>query len=125
MKILFCENCGDLVVPYTEAYKARWCRCNSSCCWWIDPQRGNFACWSMMGERVVSILGINNMLLTEPFVVTESNSEFGCIQKSAIERMLTDTPDSYLFKRLNSMIVRFRPGFSNDTVFTAPPPLVN
>jgi hypothetical protein len=122
MKILFCENCGDLVIPNIQAYEPNWCRCQAACCWWIDPQKGSFACWSQFGERLVSILGINNMLLTEPFMVTENQSEFGCIQKTAIERMLLETPDSYLFKRVNSMIIRFRPGFTSETTFATPPP---
>lgn len=122
MKLMLCEYCGDLVVPHTQAYEPKYCRCNGSCCWWINPDNGEFGCWSQMGERAVSVIGINNMLLTEPFVVTEGRGEFGCIQKTAIERMLSETPDNYLLKRVNSMIIRFRPGFSSDTVFAKSPP---
>jgi hypothetical protein len=121
MKMLFCENCGDLVVPSHEAYKPQWCRCNASCCWWINPSSGEFACWSQLGRQKVSVIGINNSLLTVPFSESlnenDKKVEFGCIQKDAIEAIIDNTPDSYLFKQLRSLIVRFRPGYSTDTFF--------
>lgn len=125
MKILFCENCGDLVVPSTEAYDAKWCRCQASCCWWLDPKKGEFGCWSQLGDQSVSIISLNNLLLLEPFVKNSvSNKEFGCIQKEAMDRMLAQTDESHLFKRVNSLVARVRPGFGIDTVFAAnPPPL--
>ena len=122
MKMLLCENCGDLVVPSVTAHEAKWCRCNASCCWWINPKNGEFGCWSQLGKRAVSIVGINNMLFTEPFSKAGSD-ELGCIQQESIDRMINETPDSFLFKRLKSMIIRFRPGFTSDTIFaTVPPP---
>jgi hypothetical protein len=116
MKILFAECCGDLVVP-ESAGKIRWCRCNKACCWWEDANAGKFACHSFFGIKGCSILGINNALLTEPFVQRDSGYEFGAIQKDVIKRLIEETPDSYLFKRVESMIVRFRPEFTNDTRF--------
>lgn len=123
MKLLFCEACGDLVVPSAAAYEPKWCRCNASCCWWLDPKKGDFACWSQLGKNSLSVIGLNNLLLLEPFATNEAKtSEFGCIQKPVIERMLAETDDSFLFKRVNSLVVRFRPGFSSDTVFAPNPP---
>jgi len=126
VKLLFCENCADLVVPDQKPNKPTWCRCQSACCWWIDPHAGRFGCWSGEGKENVSIIGINNALLTEPFSTHYSEStgkthEYGCIQKDKMERMIDETPATYLFRQIRSLIIRIRPGFSNDTIFTTPP----
>lgn len=110
MKILFAECCGDLVVPDSSG-KVRWCRCKRACCWWEDVNAGKFACHSFFGSNGVSILGINNALLTEPL------TEFPAIQKHTIKRLVEETPTSYLFKQVESLIIRFRPEFTNDTRF--------
>ena len=125
MKILFCENCGDLVVPSVEAYRPKWCRCGGSCCWWIEPNKGEFACWSQLGKESVSIIGINNSLFTTSFPLIESEGkklEHGCINKITIKELIDSTPDSYIFKKVESLICRFRPGFSSDTFFASKPP---
>lgn len=56
------------------------------------------------------------MLLTEPL------TEFPAVQKDTIKRLVEETPESYLFKKVESLIVRFRPEFTNDTRFFYKPP---
>jgi len=124
MKLLFAECCGDLIVPASYAHSPRWCRCGSACCWWREPLSGLFSCYSIHGEQKVSILGINNSLLYTEFPKIKNEgkeTEFGAIQRNAIQEMIEQTPDHFLFKQMRSMIVRFRPGFTNDTKFEEPP----
>jgi hypothetical protein len=122
MKILFAECCGDLVVPdVCVPGRVRWCKCRLACCWWRNPYTGDFSCWSLRGDRFVSVLGINNALLTAEFTQIPPNNEMGVIQADRMAKMIEDTPASYLFKTLKSLIIRVRPGFSNDIVFENPP----
>lgn len=114
MKLLFCETCGDLVVPSARALDVRWCRCEAACCWWIDPAKGGFGCWSRVGQDAVSVVGIHNSLLTEPLD--------RCLGEQTIRGLIDATPDSYIFKDVRSLVCRFRPGFSTDTIFAFPPP---
>jgi hypothetical protein len=111
MKILFAECCGALVVPGSGG-EVSWCRCKAACCWWEDPPSGKFACHSHFGINGVSVIGIHNSLLSEMFP-----NGFGAIQKNTIKQIIEDTPETYLFKTVESLIVRFRPEFTNDTKF--------
>jgi hypothetical protein len=126
MKLMFCENCGDVVTPHRQANFPKFCECNGSCCWWIDPKAGQFGVWSHAGRKGVAVIGIHNSFLTAPFPNTVNETqqmvEFGCLQRVTMEHILDDTPNSYLFKQLRSLIVKFRPGFSSDTVFATAPP---
>ena len=109
MKILFAECCGSLVVPHSEPDNPNYCKCRSACCWWDNPHTGLFACWSTLGKYYVSIIGLHNGLLAD---LTPPNSH---VTKTDMEQILADTPSTYLFKTLNSLVIRFRPGFTNDT----------
>lgn len=125
MKLLFCENCGDLVTPSKNPHFPKFCECRGSCCWWIDPKVGKFAVWSQFGQKKVSVIGIHNALLTTPYpeITNESKTvEVGCLQGATMSHLIDETPNSYLFKQLRSLIVRFRPGFSNDSIFVAQMP---
>ena len=64
------------------------------------------------------MLGLHNGLLQEKFPQhgpPDALKEFGCITKDKIERLISETPGSYLFKQVGSLIVRLRPGYSGDT----------
>lgn len=111
MKMLFAECCGSIVVPGNAAFDARSCRCGRSRCWWDDPTAGRFGCYSSLGIDAVSVLGLHNGLLRESF------QAIGVIQGDAMRRIIDETPDNYIFKQAQSLIIRFKPGFSNDTRF--------
>lgn len=46
-----------------------------------------------------------------------SETEYGMIQKDTMRKMIDDCPSSYIFKHAESLVIRIRPGFSNDTFF--------
>lgn len=120
MKLLFAECCASIVVPYGKAGVARWCECTRSCCWWDEPSSGKFVVFNFDGPKRVSILGIHNGLLRAPFKewdTEKGRDEFGCIQRSVFKEILEETPDYYLFKSMQSLIIRVRPGFSDDVRF--------
>jgi hypothetical protein len=66
---------------------------------------------------------LHNGLLTEPFHTHRSDETHGgnverpLIPGQTIRRIIAETPSSYLFKTLETLIVRFRAGYSNDTRF--------
>lgn len=117
MKMLFAECCGTIVVPANKAGVARFCDCKAAACWWDDPVTGRFACYSAHGPLHVSIIGLHNGLLREPFSSYPPVGEYGIIQGNTISRILDETPSTYLFQQVRSLVIRIRPGFSNDTRF--------
>lgn len=114
MKLLFCQDCGDIFSPLPGAATARYCLCKRHAVWWTDPSSGQLRCHDTRAadkkkagnwEPRAFILGITNALLRYPFPQTEEAT-----------RHLIDQHDaSYLFKQRNSLIVRFRPGETSDT----------
>lgn len=118
MKMLFAECCADIVVPDSIPRKARWCKCHTACVWWDDPHTGKLAVFSHHGKKAMSVLGLSNDLLVIPFSTHEQPDgrifEYGCIQGDRIKQLIEETPSSYVFKQVGSLIIRVRPGFSND-----------
>lgn len=79
---------------------------------------GRLCCYSSQGKSRVSVIGLHNGLLMEPFTkYAGSDREYGMIQKNAMQKMIADCPSSYIFKHAESLVIRIRPGFSNDTFF--------
>lgn len=114
MKMLFAECCATIVVPSPVANRPRYCDCGASCCWWIEPYTGKFGCHSRTGKHSVSVIGLHNGLLQEPIPL-----QLGAMPKDTIRRLLDETPDHYLFKRVDSLVIRLRPGTTSDTFFYA------
>lgn len=121
MKLLYAECCGTLVVPSRNERVPRWCECQRSCCWWDDPEAGKFAVFSNCGRDKTSIIGLHNGLLLAPFKQYDDGRggirEYGFIQGDLIKQILEETPASYAFKTVSSLVIRCRPGFTNDTRF--------
>lgn len=107
MKLMSCAHCGDFISPYREPRRPRFCHCNAFAVWWEDPRAGVLRVWARLGpcDRNVWVLGINNAFLTLPEPITAHD----------VRRVHDDTPDSYLFKRLGSPLIRIRPGETSDT----------
>lgn len=113
MKLLLAECCWNLVVPSNEANDPRWCPCKTACVWWRDPIRGLISVHSSRSPERVSIIGLHNALLRAPI------PSIGCVQRDAIRKLIDETDHGYLFKQVESLVVRIRPGSmaSNDTEF--------
>lgn len=118
MKLLFAECCSNLVVPHPVAYRVSWCQCRQAACWWENPDAGKLVVYTMLGKEYVSVIGIHNGFLTHQFPGHQDPQlgyrEYGCIQGDTIKKLIDETPTSYLFKQLNSLIIKVRPGFSKD-----------
>lgn len=142
-KLLFCAECGDVVAPGQRDMSPRWCACKRHAVWWRDGRRGLLSVHdAWMPERSGGdggkgwVIGLHNGVLTAGGLVCSTGSPVeevpaangdGTItlrgntltRKHWVERELADTPDSYLFKRANSLVVRIAPGASSDTQWEA------
>jgi hypothetical protein len=126
VKLLFCQVCGDIVAANPEPRSVRWCRCGTHAVWWIDPTRGTLrlferdAVWVPAAEgqdpshhawsrkrspHRAYVIGLHNGFLMFD----------GQHSAQSIQAILSLTPDSYLFARQRSLIIRFRPGETTDT----------
>lgn len=129
MKLLFCELCSDIIAPEPVARIPRWCRCGKHAVWWEDPARGILRLHEKGGQwkpknpeyaggpdaqpgwqRKISVhrawvLGLHNQFLGWP---DHHNRE-------SIREIIARTPESYIFKTQETVIIRIRPGQSNDT----------
>lgn len=130
MKLMFCERCGELVVPSAKPRQYRPCYCGHHAVWWEDPQLGilrvydatrNITTRTMAdpeGEEyeytgppdgwasTVWIIGLHNQWMMHQLS-----------GRKAIDAVLSQTPDSYIFKRDGSIAIKIRPGQSSDTAY--------
>lgn len=118
MKAIFCEICGTITSPGSQDMSPRSCECGLHRTWWVngaagilrvqfmgaaaDPETGSPA-----GVPRVWVLGISNSLLHHP--------SLGMPSAVDIEEMLDQTPETYIFRRTRSNVIRIRPGQSSDT----------
>jgi hypothetical protein len=117
MKLLFAECCGDIVAPNRKDTLPRHCNCGKAAVWWGNGAIGELWVWSSLGPKSVSVLGLHNSLLTQPYKQLGEGLEFGCIQADVIREILEQTPSSYVFKQVGSLIIKVRPGFTSDIKF--------
>lgn len=115
MKLLFCEDCGDIVAPDRQKDVSRACSCGRHYVWWDDPARGQLRLHDARGAKsgdgtpyrpAAFVIGLHNGILADPAPLTT---------KELIDRELAETPDSYLFKTAGSLVIKLRPGMSGDT----------
>ena len=129
-KLMYCEFCHSIVQPDNKPRQPTFCSCKQHAVWWEDPRAGVLAVYyagqmSLMVKRAaqlrtqvmyptvpyVYVLGLHNGLLRFE----------GSSTKKKIEDELAATPDSYLFKTQNSLIIKIRPGESGDTGYAPLP----
>lgn len=114
MKLMSCAHCGDFISPYREPRKPRWCQCGAFAVWWEDPATGVLRVHAKIGAHLdpnAWVLGIHNGFLTLPEPIKAHH----------VAQLLNETPDSYIFRRIGSPIIRIRPGESNDTAWASLP----
>lgn len=117
MKMMFARCCDTLVVPHPTDRVVRRCKCKRSACWWESGAEGQFRMYNASGNmQMTEGLGLHNGLLS---IHPDSYYALGTVSKTQFEVMLDATPDSYVFKQVGSMIIKFRPGYTNDVVFIA------
>lgn len=128
MKLMFCGNCGDIVSPGLADLEVRWCACRRHAVWWIDGGRGILRVHdAQMPERNGGdggrawVLGLHNGVLHDGGLVKYGHAGNEVTTKAQVERLIDETPDTYVFKRARSLVVRFAPGYTGDTAWSQLP----
>lgn len=124
MKLLYCQDCGDIIAPWSEALRPRWCRCARHAVWWVDPSRGVLRLHDKYYPTAGSddgpktprqprayFIGLTNLLLRHE----------GIIDAKDVQEMIDAHEDTYIFKRIRSLVLRCRPGESSDTAWAPLP----
>ena len=126
-KLMFCGECGDVVSPGLNTKEVRWCQCKRHAVWWDNPHSGQIRVHdSWMPERTGGdggqawIIGLHNGVLTFGGLIADHRKNL-LTKKQDVEFLLSTTPDTYLFKTANSLVVRISPGSSNDTAWSQLP----
>jgi hypothetical protein len=117
MKLMLCEECGDIVAPSRTDFKVRWCDCGRHAIWWENGAAGNLVLHDKAAGKATPgsiydgfpvggprawVLGIHNGALTED------------LNPSVVALMIT-CAKGYIFEKTGSLIARFRPLATNDT----------
>jgi hypothetical protein len=126
MKLMFCQECGDLVVPYPEPEQYRFCRCKRHAVWWHNPHAGVLRIHDAAhkAEPEFGPRGAHMPRSPRAYVIGLSNMIFGFpgnMTAEFVQEMIDAHEDSYLFKRYRSLVIRIRPGESGDTGWAALP----
>lgn len=121
MKLLYCQDCGDIIAPWPTNREVRWCRCKRHAVWWENSVTGVLRCHDARGltgehagwprEARAYVIG-----LTNPFLAYPWNHD-----AASIETIIDGHEDYYLFKKQHSVAIRIRPGASGDTRWAALP----
>jgi hypothetical protein len=127
-KLMFCGDCGDLVTLGQKDLDPRWCACKRHAVWWVEGLKGIIRVHDTMfparqfghGGKAW-IIGLHNGLLMGSGLVADSHNQV--TTSALVEALLLDTPDSYIFKRANSLAIRITPGYSNDTAWAEEVPV--
>lgn len=126
MKLLLCEDCGDIVAPKRTNRDPRFCECRRHAVWWEDGRKGILRVWDVLEGPLRSkvselwypvrprayVIGLSNTLLQYPDEKISADTIAGLIDLHA---------DSYLFKKIRSLVIRIRPGESSDTAWSRLP----
>lgn len=134
MKLMFCGICGDVVSPGLTNRQPRWCHCGRHAVWWEDSQRGILSLHDSNDPyRTVAdfgafawVIGLHNGILihgglcsSKEFPVENRNGVTTkgnlLTRKEWVQELLDETPNTYLFKRANSLVIRIAPGWIFDT----------
>jgi hypothetical protein len=111
VKLLHCAWCGDFISPYRENHKPRTCQCGRYTVWWENNRLGVLRVRDNTDDRRYGwVIGLHNGLLELPEPIKDHH----------IAGLLAECPDTYIFKRIGSLVIRIRPGESNDTAWVAP-----
>lgn len=115
MKLMFCQDCGDVVSPSLKNHEVRWCMCGRHALWWENGATGDIRLHDAVDKQLpypkrprAFVLGIANSLLTSPDEKMTSSS---------VQILIDAIPSKYVFKMVRSLIIRIRPGESSDSAW--------
>ncbi len=118
-KLLYCDVCQNIVQLKKTPRIPVWCDCKRHAAWWENPSAGDVRLHDAQAVRHGGhtngvphapagwVLGLHNALLTSQ--IEEVTTE------AFVTRVLASTPDNYIFRQAGSLIVKFRPGVSDDS----------
>lgn len=109
MKLLYCEACGTIAVPFQHPYPIIYkipvcCMCKESWAWWENPELGILK----VHGRNAAVLGIADGLLR--------HETGGVVTREQMDKIIDDIPDNYFFKMHKSLIIKYTPGITGDTI---------
>jgi hypothetical protein len=114
MKALFCAACGDI---RGLRYSPVSCECGRVAAVWVDAERGTaiFTEASCYEAQPVTawLLGIHNALL-------RGAMDRDAREPSPLEYRAWQQSEGYIFKNVESLIARVRPGRTSDVEFLTP-----
>jgi hypothetical protein len=126
MKLMFCEDCGDIVAPNRLDFAVRWCHCRRHAVWWENGRAGKLVLHDKLksvakpgdhydgfpdGGPRAWVIGLHNAVLNSPFPLAAEDTA-----------QLIAQADGYLFKTRGSLVIRLRPLESNDTRWSSEMP---
>lgn len=121
MKLMYCQDCGDVVAPGLRNREPQRCACRRHSVWWENGGAGVLRLEDHANRTLpyparprAYVIGLSNSILREPR--EGLNAEI-------VQELIDRHPESYLFKQWRSLIIRIRPGESSDTAwahFNAP-----
>jgi hypothetical protein len=123
VKLLFCQECGDIIAPHHEELTPRWCTCGRHAVWWLNLGTGTLRLHDRLSARDIEerhyparprayVIGLTNALLMY-------SGE--ALNADVVTALIDAHDDSYLFKRWRSLVIRIRPGESGDTAWASLP----
>jgi hypothetical protein len=127
MKMMFFQDCHDLVVPAQAAGEVRRCQCRRHACWWENPVTGKFRLHDASFKPIETKKGSKYEFyppVPRAYVIGLTNMIFGFpgdMTAEAVQDMIEAHEDHYLFKKWRSLVIRLRPGESGDTAWAALP----
>lgn len=116
MKLIYCQDCGDLVAPHRVEYRVRWCDCRRHAVWWRQSKLGLLSVFdSMRSGRPPEL---RHMVPLRTYVLAIHN-DFIHASKPVISRndyddILAGTPAGHLYHQVGQICVRVRPGVAAD-----------
>lgn len=113
-KLLWCLECGDMVLPIKEL-EPRFCYCKRHAIWWTNAIAGNVDVYDKEKHKCGTpdicgwtpkcrILGLHNDFMR---MIIDTD---GKTYKDKWKEILADTPDYYLFKDWETPLVGFYVG---------------
>ena len=108
MKLLFCEDCKDIVCPPYVNLRKKFCNCKRHSVWWIDRYKGTLKVGDNRDKNNRAyVIGLSNkgLLLAPDRQWT----------KEAVHDNLLNVKAGSLFEATQSLVWRQRPGENENT----------
>lgn len=121
MKLLFCQECGDIIAPLPVNNQPRWCRCKRHAVWWVNGAAGVLRLYDRESGPPMALEQRSYPARPRAYVIGLTNALLGyegeALNAAVVQKLVDLHDDSYIFKRWRSLVIRIRPGESSDTAW--------